>query len=258
MLEVLSGQYKLGDVVKDLTRRRQPKNRIDGNSAIHLDPDLNRSKANRLSGWRPAFGQDGAAQEHLANQGVDIGDIFLFFGWFRQVHKINSQGQMCWDFVGGAPDVHVIFGWLQIGAILRVGKYPMPGLYHPWLKEHPHIQDANAFPSNNTIYIASDQLVIDRTSTGLLGGGTFREFSPTRQLTGPNAPGRTTWQLPDWFYPFVRPRRPPLTYHPNQASWERPIGAPGTVTLRSVDIGQEFVLNGGRYPEAGGWLKQLF
>lgn len=33
---------------------------------------------------RCAFGQTGAAQSHLANNGVGIGDLFLFFGLFSE------------------------------------------------------------------------------------------------------------------------------------------------------------------------------
>ena len=42
--------------------------------------------------WRPAFGQVGAAQKHLEQQGVSVGDVFLFFGWFRDVIR-NTDGR---------------------------------------------------------------------------------------------------------------------------------------------------------------------
>ena len=45
-------------------------------SKCHLDPDLRESifKKKRPKGWKPSFGQIGAAQTHLANQGVTIGE----------------------------------------------------------------------------------------------------------------------------------------------------------------------------------------
>ncbi|CAI8922445.1 hypothetical protein EMIT0158MI4_310005 [Burkholderia ambifaria] len=48
-----------------------------------------------IPGWRPALGQTGAAQGHLSNNGVGAGDVFLFFGWFRQVEKSRGSGALC-------------------------------------------------------------------------------------------------------------------------------------------------------------------
>ena len=73
-----------------------------------MDPDLNRYTLARKDEWRPSFGQVAAAQGHLRNQGVEVGDIFLFFGWFKQAHIREGS----WAFIPQAPDIHVIFGWL--------------------------------------------------------------------------------------------------------------------------------------------------
>jgi hypothetical protein len=82
--------------------------RIGPRTGVHLDPDLQASARPRTSGWRPAFGQAGAAQAHLDNRRVGIGDIFLFFGWFRRtVMLIGHRG-----YESAAADLHVIFGWL--------------------------------------------------------------------------------------------------------------------------------------------------
>jgi hypothetical protein len=93
------GQHQLGKVVAALTRGR-----IDFAAHAHLDPDLYSQICSRAPGWRPLFGQDGAAQSHLANQGVGVGDLFLFFGWFRAVEQ--PSGYYC--FVKQAPDQHLI------------------------------------------------------------------------------------------------------------------------------------------------------
>lgn len=45
---------------------------------------------------------------YLENQGVTVGDLFLFFGWFRQAEIVNER----YRFVRKAPDLHVIYGWL--------------------------------------------------------------------------------------------------------------------------------------------------
>ena len=53
-------------------------------SYCHLDPDLRRDVRMAPGNWRAAFGQVDASQSHLAYQGVGVGDLFLFFGWFRE------------------------------------------------------------------------------------------------------------------------------------------------------------------------------
>jgi len=72
-------RHSLGKIVEDLTSRR-----IKRTYSCHLDPDLHHPALKRRSGWRPLFGQAGAAETHLRRYGVTVGDLFLFFGWFRQ------------------------------------------------------------------------------------------------------------------------------------------------------------------------------
>jgi len=93
----------LGKVVHDLTRGR-----ITPEMPAHLDPDLNAQSIPRLAGWKPLFGQAGAAERHLQNQGVGEGDVFLFYGWFRRVEARSGV----YHYVQGEPDLHVIYGWL--------------------------------------------------------------------------------------------------------------------------------------------------
>jgi hypothetical protein len=62
----------------DLLRALKPSFK---DARCHLDPDI-RPGLVRREGWMPAFGQVGAAETHLENQGVGMGDLFLFFGWF--------------------------------------------------------------------------------------------------------------------------------------------------------------------------------
>jgi len=110
----------------------------------HLDPDLNRSALPRKPGWRPCFGQIGAAQQHLDNQHVGVGDIFLFFGWFRRVITLNGKLR----YQPGAPDIHCLFGWMQVGTVYHLGQREMPPR---WASDHPHMQ-----PWSTTITFSSD------------------------------------------------------------------------------------------------------
>ena len=58
----------------------------------------------------------GTAQSHLNKQDVGSGDVFLFFGLYRRVEK-TAQG---WHFVKGAPELHLLWGWLQVDQKYRV------------------------------------------------------------------------------------------------------------------------------------------
>src|SRR5262249_42398082 len=57
----------------------------------HLDPDLLAAARPRPVGWRPTFGQVGAAGGHLRNARVGVGDLFLFFGWFRHTEDDTAR-----------------------------------------------------------------------------------------------------------------------------------------------------------------------
>ena len=67
----------LGPLVAQLTDGQIP-----AHYRAHIDPDLAKNSLPRLAGWRPIFGQTGPAQGHLRNNGVGLGDLFLFFGLF--------------------------------------------------------------------------------------------------------------------------------------------------------------------------------
>ncbi len=90
----------------------------------------------------------------MNSQGVEVGDLFLFFGWFKKVEK-NTSGR--WRYVSKLPDHHVIFGWLQVGEVLRVGaRVDEFSQRYPWLARHPHLNGERS--GSNTIYVASPTL----------------------------------------------------------------------------------------------------
>ena len=121
------GDTNIGETVADLTH-----NRFGPKDHAHLDPDINRVAYPRQEGWQPLFGQSGTAQGHLKKQGIQSGDLFLFFGLFQQVEKTAGR----WGFVKGAPRQHIIWGWLQIGEIHKVDELAKDEL--PWSRYHPH------------------------------------------------------------------------------------------------------------------------
>ena len=187
-------------------------------STCHLDPDICRDMIRRPPDWRGAFGQVGAAQKHLENNNIGVGDLFLFFGWFRKTKK-NTYGQM--EYVG--PDFHLIYGFLQVGEIIRVHNNKNIPL---WLSNHPHTNIEKYLEmkagTNNTIYLASDELTFLR---GVPGYGCFK-FGPKLVLTKPGET-RTHWALPQEF------RGIQITYHTDENS--------KSGYFKSANRGQEFI-----------------
>ena len=242
--QVQMGRWTAGQLAADLTGGR-----LGPADFAHLDPDLDaRSVRGRPCGWRAAFGQTGAAETHLRNQGVGPGDVFLFFGWFREVEQA-AGGRWRYRDRAEAPDRHVFFGWLQVAAWLPV--VPLTGLPR-WLAGHPH-HKPTPYGRADSVYVAAECLRLPGVVEGRPGGGTFGKYRPELCLT---AEGRTRsrWRLPGWFEPVEG--RLPLSYHRDPRAWTA--GDEGHVLLDTAKQGQEFVLDTRHYPEAAGWLAGLF
>jgi Nucleotide modification associated domain 3 len=109
---------EVAQLVSDLTRGR-----IAADRPCHLDPDLDAKSLVRQPGWRGALGQISAAQSHLANNGVGVGDVFLFWGLYRRAVRCQKG---TWTFTGSAE--HRLFGWLQVDEVLTIGEDPSPAL----------------------------------------------------------------------------------------------------------------------------------
>lgn len=234
--DIAIGGQNLGKVASDLTNGK-----THADHFAHLDPDLIASAYPREPGWRPLFGQVDAAQSVLAREGVGPGDLFLFFGWFRRATV--SGGRL--RYVRGAPDLHVIWGWMQIDEVV-----PVCGVEHPaWMKYHPHI--ASPRGRGNTVYMARDKLTLNGIDLDSPGAGVFDRYDDRLRLTK-HGSNRSLWSLPSWFAPDAR--RPALGYHSDLNRWQRD---GDRVDLQSAARGQEFVLDTGWYPEAFDWLRRL-
>lgn len=234
----LRGPEKIGLLVRHLSNGR-----VTGSDAVHLDPDLCANSLDRRDAFQPLFGQCGAAQSHLASHGVSAGDIFLFFGWFRQVEFYKKR----WRYVSGAPDQHVIYGWLQIDKVVAVAEIGASELKKSAVN-HPHCH--GVFSGSNTIYSATKKLSL---KPRLPGAGVFRDYhEPLCLTTGGRS--RSIWQLPSWMHP--QGRASALSYHTDPKRWSS--CSDDLVELRSAARGQEFVLDLDHYPEGTAWLKELF
>lgn len=161
----------LGDLIEQTMRGKTRK--IARHDLCHHDPFYSEGQF--------AFGQEGAAQSHLERQSVGKGDVFLFFGLFREGRE--------------APH-HRIFAYMKIADILRPGQDACP----EWASDHPHFLDLDQkiWKTNNTVYVGP-------------GAMAARAHGPLR-LT---APGRSSsiWRAPPWL------RTAGLTYHENQDRW---------------------------------------
>ncbi len=223
--DITPQNVNVGKVVEDLTQEN-----ILASDNAHLDPDIDITAMKRATEWVPAFGQAGAATSHLRNQGVGLGDVFLFFGWFRRVESVMGRYRFCKD----APNLHVIFGWLRVGEVLMPSGNDIP----KGLEKHPHF--ANPERKNNLVFLADSPA----------DGGVFHHFFEELQLTAPEQ-SRSIWRLPGWFYPSGRK---PLSYHGNLERW---LKLEDSVMLKSAYRGQEFVLDLADYPEAHSWFERL-
>lgn len=231
----------LGLLLRDLSGGRHSRR-----TRVHLDPDLDRRPDLRLPGWRPALGQNGAAQSHLTRQGAGPGTVFLFFGWFREVHRHAGR----WRYVPGAPDLHVLYGWLEVAEVLPIVTAREQCLHrHPWIADHPHVANPDHYRgADNMLYIGREHSAF---AADVPGGGVFSRYTSALRLTAQGA-SRSVWVLPEWFHPATGLAA--LTYHGNPARWTR---EPGRCLLRSVPKGQEFVQDPGGRSEPVAWVREL-
>ncbi len=148
------------------------KGRLDGDDLCHHDPMF-------LDDGTCLFGQCGAAQTHLANQGVGEGDVFVFFGLFAEE-------------ASGEPH-HRIFGFLEIAEMIELAKGAPEGLV---ARAHPHALAMHG--KNDVIYRGR--------------GETARAAGDALRLTIAGGPP-SLWNRPDWL------RRGGLSYHDRVDRW---------------------------------------
>lgn len=185
----------------------------------HLDPDIYRNVKQRGDNWKACFGQSDAALTHLESNKINIGDIFLFFGWYKQTDEVGGKIH----YVRGAPDQHIIFGYLQVGKKVtdeRISNFE----WHPHSKGH--------VKGKNAIYVANDYLL----DTDLPGYGTFR-LSKELVLTK-DGYSRSKWELPECM------KKVDMSYHDDRSRKKN--------YFQSAMIGQEFVMKSN--PEIEEWI----
>ncbi|WP_336987224.1 hypothetical protein [Altererythrobacter aquiaggeris] len=165
------------------------------------------------------FGQCSAAQTHLENQQVGRGDVFVFFGLFREEQRGKEQE--------GEPH-HRIFAFMEIAEIVRLEGCCGERKAELEVIGHPHALGMHA--KNDVIYAGAGQ--------------TAQRASPALRLTVPGGPP-SLWNRPAWL------TQGGLSYHGRADRW-----LPG-YRLRSVARGQEFVADIGRRKAPRKWLDTI-
>ncbi len=159
-------------------------------SGCHLDPDIRPElwSQGTPKGWRAIYGQTGTGHKYLKKQGVGVGDLFVFYAWFRPVEK-NEENHL--RYVKNTKDADMIYGYMQVGELAHGDEL----LKYEW---HPHTDCYIRDDERDTVlYLASDKLVIDGVDTGLPGFGAFK-YSESLELTMPGQT-KSNWKLPDFF-----------------------------------------------------------
>lgn len=213
-LEYNNGKSYL-DIIADLGM-----NKYDKNSACHFDPNINLNLFKNKN-WRGSVGQINQAQKHLENQGIGVGDIFLFFGWFKETEEKN--GKISFVKKNKYPDgFHLIWGYMEIGQIYNTATQDVP----EWLHNYPHfVREDVREAKSNTIYVASEKLALDQKQAGF----GILPFSEKLILTKEHHP-RSCWDLNK----LKELRDLPVSYH-NDNSWKDGY-------FQSAGRGQEFVI----------------
>ena len=150
---------------------------LGGDDLCHHDP-MFRADGTCL------FGQCGAAQTHLANQQLGMGDIFVFFGLFRE------------EATGEAH--HRIFGFLKVEELIDLAT--CPDAVREALADigHPHALGMHG--RNDVIYCGR--------------GSTARSAPPALRLTVEGGPP-SLWHRSSWL------KQGGLTYHDRPDRWLR-------------------------------------
>jgi len=167
----------------------------------HVDPDLiNNRKDSANNSWKPSFGQTGSAGSYLSNRDVKKDDIFLFFGWFKQTEMLDNWSL---SFLDKTPDLHILFGYMQIGEILNEKE-----IIKNRFKFHPHASNIHLNSNNNRLYIPPEKLKglnIDAPGYGLFKMKDIKSPYDNEIVLTKENKGRSTWRKE--LIPIIGPSR---------------------------------------------------
>lgn len=202
--------YYKGHSFCEIIHQLNPRFNFVQNVTCHLDPDIYDSIEGKAKEWKAAFGQSGVSASHLDKMEVDEGDVFLFYGMFKET---KHQAEHKLSYISGSPIQHIIYGYMEVGEILK-DQQAIQERYS-W---HPHSADSKR--SHNRLYLPKRY-------------GTF-QYNDSLVLTKPEQNSRKLWRLPSFF-----------AQDGISVSWQgknRPVFKDGYAELNSSCRGQEFVI----------------
>lgn len=195
---------------KTLIRQLHPSFDFEKHPFCHLDPDLYDILKNRPADWKPAFGQRGISAKHLDKKGVDVGDVFLFYGMFQPTERC-PDGTLAYK--KNAPIQHIIYGYLRVGEVLKgPAKIKSNCPWHPHAIGNPRPDDRLYLPADYGVFSYDEKLLLSK----------------------PGQPNRRLWTLPAFF-----------AEKGIAVSWQGknfPVPAEDHAELSSACRGQEFVV----------------
>lgn len=164
------GELGLGDLASAASRGK-----LGADDYCHHDPMF-------TGAGECLFGQCGAAQTHMVNQGVGVGDIFLFFGLYREEESREPH--------------HRIFGYLEVAEIIDLSDCDSAQKAKLADLGHPHALGLHA--RNDVIYRGP--------------GYTAQSAPESLRLTIAGGPP-SLWHRPEWLRPGG------LSYHDRADRW---------------------------------------
>jgi len=145
----------------------------------HLDPDLNYwTHSKRHKQWKAAFGQAGPQEARLQQGKVCVGDIFLFYGWFKQIRIKSGR----YEYIKNSRNLHVIYGYMVVDEVFDLSNPKLEVPAH--LDDHPHMVNRYTYGKKNRIYCGTD-------------AGIF-QYHKDLVLTR-DGESRSRWELPSFF-----------------------------------------------------------
>ncbi len=229
---------KFDKVFSDLYNNNA-RTRLD--SFCHLDPDIYDISKHENQKRICAFGQSNGVLTNLVKtHGVEESGLFLFYGTFQNVHKVNEK----WAFDKNDTPKHIIYGYLEIKRLIEGSNF----LNEAYLiSQHPHFlyQD-----ERNGIYIATDNLSTNKE----LKGSDYFNYDESLVLTKDRL-SKSKWDLcPKVF----KDKNVIISCHtnPNNYPWKEDTNK--DIYFQSYSRFQEFVIEDNRdNPIVESWARNL-
>ena len=202
--------------------------KLHANTNCHFDPMLKFNTG--------LFGQAGNAQRELDKLGVGKGDLFLFFGWFRDFYSCKNA------------DYHHIFGWLRVDQVIR-GTKQIRKFCRDLKIAHPHAcLDETRF-KYNTLFVSDPKSTLEFLDLNTRGHGLFAQTNHKLILTE-HGRTRSNWHLPEkYFSPALNPKLFETRLRWTSEKCNR---------IKCAGYGQEFVICTLKNPSVKDWVRDLF